>query len=117
MNQDHNLISKDKIKDVLVSRTAGKVNVDTAIVEKVVGFAFKDAAKAFKKNNTVEISGFGVFRVSLSKLKKDLIRRERNLANVLKIPDQSNSNVKNYVQTLETIIADVKTKINELEKD
>jgi nucleoid DNA-binding protein len=115
---NNNLISKDKIKDVLLNKTAAKTNTATSEVEKLIGFVFKDASKAFRTGNSVEISGFGVFKFSLKKLKKDVELKERQLKTLIKQYEKKPKDItKRWIDTLETFIADAKTKINELEKD
>lgn len=115
MNPQSNLISKDKLRDVLVSRTAAQLETDQSLVDKVITFIFKDAGKAFKTSNSVELSGFGVFKYSLRKLKKDLERKEVIVADLKLIQDPSKKE-KELLEYFTKYIEDVKTKINELEK-
>jgi hypothetical protein len=67
-------IQKDKLKQVLITRTATKTIVSEAVVEKVIFFAFAQANKAAKVNNEVEISGFGKFIFSEKKARKRILK-------------------------------------------
>ena len=84
MNPDINLISKDKLKDVLITRTAIKTLKSTDIVEKVIDHSFKKAAKEFKLHKEIEISCFGIFKTRDKLLETETLRK---------------SNLKNYYQS------------------
>lgn len=75
-----NSIHTDKLKGVLVTRTAIKTLVPEDIVEKVIMFQFKDARDAMTKHEQVEISGFGKFMTSPNKIR----RKIENLEGALK---------------------------------
>jgi nucleoid DNA-binding protein len=112
-----NLISKDKIKDVLINKTAARANKSTTEVDNVISFVFKDAWKAFRTANSVEISGFGVYKVSLKKLKKDLQLKETRLRALKNLYEKKPREItKKFIDNLEELIADGKTRLNELEK-
>jgi len=72
-------IDTDKLKGVLITRTAIKTLVGEDIVEKVIMFQFKDARDAMLDNEQIEISGFGKFMTSPSKIR----RKIENLENIL----------------------------------
>lgn len=112
----NNLISKDKLRDVLVTKTSLKTGIPVDKVDKVITFIFKDASQAFRTHNSVEISGFGVFKYSLPKMKREIARKSKNLEGLKEIENPSPSEIKR-MEILENQIRDVKTKIDELEKD
>jgi len=67
-------IPQDKLKDVLISKTATKLSCSEDTVDKVIGFQFKEAKDAFKQYSEVEISGFGKFTISQPKVRRKLRR-------------------------------------------
>lgn len=71
---DTKVISPDKLKEVLISRTVDKTSQSEDIVDKIINFEFKEARDAFKQFGEVEISGFGKFVISQAKLRKKLKR-------------------------------------------
>ena len=58
--------------DVFITKTATKTLTNTQLVEKVIGFHFKDLIKALSTYSSIEISGFGKFEISNNKLKRKL---------------------------------------------
>jgi nucleoid DNA-binding protein len=72
-------IPADKLKGVLITRTAIKTLVPEDIVEKVITFQFKDATKAMKQHEQIEISGFGKFMTSPRKIEKKIAKLEETL--------------------------------------
>ncbi len=74
-----NSIQTDKLKGVLVTRTAIKTLVPEDIVEKVIMFQFKDARDAMTKHEQVEISGFGKFMTSPNKIRRRIKKLEQVL--------------------------------------
>lgn len=73
-----------ELKERLIRQIVKDTKIDTQIVEKVISFVGKKTHEALRLYNSVELSGFGTFKVSPSKLK----RRKRNLT--LKIQDIEN---------------------------
>lgn len=80
MQRENNVIPVDKLKDVLLTRTAIKTLKPEHWVDRVIAFQFKDASAATKYAKEVEISGFGKFYISASKVKKRLLKYENSLA-------------------------------------
>lgn len=78
-------IPSDKVGDVLITKTAIKTLKPEYIVEKVVNFQFKDAVSAMKTHNEVEISGFGKFYISQSKLRKRIKNSEDIISTLEKL--------------------------------
>ena len=72
-----------KQKDVFITRTAIKTLTSESIVEKVIGWHFRQVVKALKRDSEVEISGFGTFKISQRKLKYRLQNYKRIRENVL----------------------------------
>ena len=70
--RESKVIPVDKIKDVLITKTAIKLLKPEQVIEKVIAFQFKDAMAHTKIANEVEISGFGKFYVSKVKVKRKL---------------------------------------------
>ena len=60
----------DKLKGVLITRTAIKTLVAEDVVEKVIMFQFKDVKEATHTHEQIEISGFGKFMTSKAKIKR-----------------------------------------------
>jgi nucleoid DNA-binding protein len=116
MNLENNLISKDKLQEVLINRLSSKLDIKPIEIDKVINFIFKDATKAFNSCTTVELSGFGVFRFSVRKLKIDIRKKEKKLLEIQKIENPS-ENILNFIKSLQMYIENAKTKINELEKN
>lgn len=119
LNSHNNLISKDKLKDVLITKTAIKTLKDPSIVEKVVGFAFEDAKKAFRTHKEIEISGFGVFKMSNVKIIKGLAKYEsivkqykRMLENP-QLPPEKRNTLEIKIESAQKIVDFLKTKQNE----
>lgn len=69
MREAKEVITPDKLKDVLITRTAIKCLKSEDWVEKVVNFQFKGARDAFKRFAQVEVSGFGTYFISQRKLR------------------------------------------------
>lgn len=64
------IIAKDKIKDVLITRTAIKCLMSTELVEKIINFQGKDASEAVRVYSQVEFVGLGKFLISQAKVKR-----------------------------------------------
>lgn len=60
------------LKDDLMNKVASQLNLDSAIVSKVINSAFEEVTKAVKIHNEVEISGFGTLKISPTKMLKRL---------------------------------------------
>jgi nucleoid DNA-binding protein len=66
-----------ELKDRLVNKVVEDLKIKKADVEKVLSFVFMKTLKSFGENNSVELSGFGTFRVSKSKLRKRIAGLEK----------------------------------------
>lgn len=71
----------EKIKSILITKTAIKELVSEEIVEKVIMFQFKDFRNMVFEHNQIEITGFGKFLVSPNKVAK---KKERMNATIKK---------------------------------
>lgn len=69
-------ISPEKLKDVLITRTAIKTLQPESTVEKVISHQFKAATEMMKVHHQVEVSGFGKYLISPVKVKKRLAKVE-----------------------------------------
>jgi nucleoid DNA-binding protein len=111
-------IATDKLKGVLVTRTAIKTLVPEDIVEKVIMFQFKDVRDAMIEHEQIEISGFGKFMISPNKLRKKIEKLEGALKGMeLKIRERPHEIPANRLavwdkmtQNTENILAYMKTK-------
>ena len=64
------------IKDKLIEQVATELRQPEDWVDKIITHQFKQAAEAMKIFNEVEISGFGKFLQSQSKLKRRILSHE-----------------------------------------
>lgn len=88
MNQNHKIISPEKLRDVLITRTAIQNLQSESVVEKVISFQFQEAVKRLKVHHEVEISGFGKFLISPSKLAKRIKKVQLAATNVQNLLDK-----------------------------
>lgn len=79
MENNYTTIPADKLKGVLITKTAIKTLIAEELVEKVISFEFKDALQALKQHHQVEISGFGRFMISPNKTAKKVVKLERRI--------------------------------------
>lgn len=115
MREAVELIAPDKLKDVLIYRTASKTLCSQDLVEKVISHQFKSARDAFKLYKEVEITGFGKFQVSKAKIRR---KKERLLEMIIKIEERLTNplpdwRVKQYQTRLDSLketLAYVETK-------
>ncbi len=118
MRRIENSIDADKLKGVLITRTAIKTLMPEDLVEKIIMFQFKDIKNAISEYEQVEISGFGKFMTSRSKIKKKIERMEGALIGMDKKikerPDQIPANRlavwDKMTQDTKDIVAQLKTK-------
>jgi nucleoid DNA-binding protein len=111
-------ISSDKIRGVLITRTAIKTLIPEDIVEKVVMFQFKDFRDAVDKHEQIEISGFVKFMTSPAKIRKKIERMEGALVSMDKkikerpheIPEKRLAVWDKMTETTKEIIAELKSK-------
>ena len=69
-------IPPEKIRDVLITRTAIKQLQSEGVVEKVINFQFKDVLQMMKVHHQIEISGFGKFIISGPKVQRRVEKME-----------------------------------------
>lgn len=79
MKKNNNSIQADKLKGVLITKTATKTLASEDIVEKVVSFQFKEVVHFMKEHEQLEVTGFGKFLISPAKLE----RRRKKLEGIL----------------------------------
>lgn len=71
------IIQPDKLKDVLITRTAIKTMVSEKIVEKVISFQFEELYERMKDQNLISLPTFGTFKLG----KKSLLKKKLKLKN------------------------------------
>lgn len=109
----------DRIKSILITKTAIKELVSEDIVDRVINFQFKDFRDMVHEHDQIEISGFGKFLVSPNKVAKKINQMERAIskfqAKLNEQPDASQKK-KDYwtyqVTTATAAIEDLKTRTN-----
>lgn len=77
----------DRIKSILITKTAIKELISEDIVEKVISFQFKDFRDAIYEHSQVEISGFGKFMISPNKVEKQKRKAEMSIQKFKKKQD------------------------------
>jgi len=77
MEKKFDLIAPEKLKDVLLTKTALDTGQPKEIVEKVISFQFRDVLRMLREVKEVEITGLGKFLMSNSKLRKKIGDVER----------------------------------------
>lgn len=70
----------EKIKSILITKTAIKELVSEDIIERVIMFQFKDFRDMVFEHDQIEISGFGKFLVSPNKVAKKMVHMERTIS-------------------------------------
>lgn len=115
------LITPEKLRDVLITRTAIKTLQSEALVERIISFQFKDANEATKIYNEVEISGFGKFMLSARKARKKIEKLGRindsinNLLTKEDITDKEIISLGKKKANNNVVIAYLKTKLERYE--
>jgi len=116
VQKNQSSIDADKLKGVLITRTAIKTLVPEDIVEKVIMFQFKDARDAMVDHEQVEISGFGKFMTSPNKIRRKIQKLEILIFNMeakLKDRPEEIRNMEtwnNMMEKLKATVAYMKTK-------
>ncbi len=70
----------ERIKSILITKTAIKELISEDIIEKVILFQFKDFRDMVFDHDQIEITGFGKFLVSPNKVCKKIVHMERTIA-------------------------------------
>lgn len=107
---NNNLISKDKLKDVLITKVAMKTLQPVSVIEKIISHTFKSAAEAIKTEREVEISGFGVFKTNDYRAKQLIEKRKAQINKIKKKMTEreySESAQLNYQKTIEKLEYDI----------
>lgn len=105
-----NIILPEKLREVLITRTAIKELQSPQVVEEVISFQFEDIIGAMRTHCQVEMSGFGKFLVSSKKTQKRLLDAEKiklALQAQLNKSDLSETQRKNYQKKMEYTIANI----------
>lgn len=105
------------IKDILIEKTAEERGQPINVVEDVLRWVFSDAVSAMKTYEEVEISGWGKYMISQTKLKKRIADKERMLFYLKRMPSSPDTQKKidEITHTLEYFYSKLKT--NETHKE
>lgn len=110
--------SNISIKDLIVRDIARNNNVindkivSQEVINAVVTHQFESVANALPLHNSVEISGFGTFRYSVTRAAKKLVQYENLLikyTNRLNEPDVSEHERRNLQMRIVTTIGNIKS--------
>lgn len=107
---NNNIISKDKLKDVLVTKTAIKTLQKVSVVDKVISHSFKLASVALKSHRDVEMSGFGIFKTNDFRAKQLLEKKQKQIdiiENKIATKEMSESAISNYKKTIDRLKVDI----------
>lgn len=109
----------DRIKSILITKTAIKELISEEVVEKVVLFQFKNFREMVYEHDQIEISGFGKFLVSPKKVEKQKLKAEgsiRKFEGKLENEPDSSDGKKDYwkamIKTSYEVLEDLKTRTN-----
>lgn len=69
------------LKDMLIKKISEDGGFDINIVEKVIAFQGEDMSNAVKDHMEIEISGFGILKMSKQRIKKRLEKVEKWIDN------------------------------------
>lgn len=64
------IVSREKVRGLLIKQVAEEHSLPIDTIDEIISFQFKDANAALKTSQQVEISKFGKFMISQSKLKR-----------------------------------------------
>lgn len=82
MEKKVDIIAPEKLKDILLTKTALDTGQTKEVVEKVISFQFRDVLKMLREVKEVEITGLGKFMISNSKLRKKIGETEDVINNL-----------------------------------
>lgn len=109
----------ERIRSILITKTAIKELVSEDIIEKVIGFQFKDFRDMAHEHDQIEITGFGKFLVSPNKVanKKDKMENaiRKFQARLNDNPDASQTKRDYWIEQINNctaVIEDLKTRTN-----
>lgn len=90
-----------QIKDWLIRKTAEQLGISESLAETVIGDSYRNANKAARTVSEIEISGFGTFMVSQSKIRRKIEYFEKS-ADETKTKELTEKNIErlNYYTTI-----------------
>lgn len=94
------------IKDQLVSQVAEDLKQPEYVVDKVISHQFKHANQSMKLYKEIEISGFGTFFQSPSKIKRRIEKLEP-IRDILQAKTEEELQTNNYQKKLSGILSDL----------
>lgn len=109
----------ERIKSILITRTAIKELISEDIVDRVINFQFKDFRDMVFEHDQIEISGYGKFLVSPNKVSKKMVQMERTISKYkhkleeqLDAPQKKKDFWQDNVTTATAALEDLKTRTN-----
>lgn len=109
----------EKIRSVLITRTAIKLLESESNVEKVVNFQFKDMLQMMKVHHQVEMSGFGKFMISGPKVQRRVDKLEQIVSSISsalqepeKLGDKKETSYRKKLEDATIILEYLKTRKN-----
>lgn len=109
----------DRIKSILITRTAIKELISEDIVDRVINFQFKDFKDMVHEHDQIEVSGFGKFLVSMTKVERKKIKLQKvidDLKNKLdtdtEMPAGRRAYKEEILKNTISIFEDLKTRTN-----
>lgn len=69
----------ERIKSILITKTAIKELVSEDIIDRVINFQFKDFRDMVHEHDQIEVTGFGKFLVSPNKVAKKIVVMEKTI--------------------------------------
>lgn len=116
MIDNSKVISADKLKDVLITRTATKLLTSEPLVEKIINHQFFSIKEALKIRKQVEIYEIGKFQISKNKLRRRInelerIEREAQKFHDTKAPDNRKPSLIKRIDNIRAKLEVLKAKI------
>lgn len=116
MFQTNQPIPKEKLASELEKMVAKELEMPLSVVEKILSFTFKEANRAFKVHNEVELSGFGKFFIVKKRINEHLLAAERREIRLVQLLEEkpNNKTLATRLQNTRKEIVFLKTKSDEL---
>lgn len=97
------VIPPDKLKDVLITRTAIKTFQSEIVVEKIISHQFNSVREALRNRREVEITDFGKFWMSPTKVRSKVLAQSRRLTQLQKAVDNNDLSSRKKEQSIRKI--------------
>lgn len=99
------------LKDRMVEKTAGELEIDESLVDNVISWSYKKAKEAAHIHKQIELSGWGKLLVSKNKTNKRIQMLELLLERLLKKP--STKDTEHKISFTKDELEILKKRINE----